>query len=88
MLESKIEAAFVKRVKELGGVAEKYTSPGSRAVPDRLVMFPGGKILFVELKAPGKKPTPLQLRDHEKRRALGFTVLVIDSLEAVRAFTF
>lgn len=88
MLESKIEAAFVKRVKELGGVAEKYTSPGSRAVPDRLVMFPGGKMCFVELKAPGKKPTILQQRDHDRRRAMGFQVFVIDNLEDVRAFTF
>jgi hypothetical protein len=86
MLESKIEAAFVKRVKDLGGVSEKFTSPNKRSVPDRIVMFPGGKILFVELKAPGNKPTEMQQRDHEKRRAMGFTVLVIDSLEAVRAF--
>lgn len=87
MLESKIEAAFVKRVKDLGGIAEKFVSPNKRSVPDRLVLLPGGKMLFVELKAPGKKPTELQLRDHAKRRALGFTVLVIDSLEAVRAFS-
>ena len=68
-------------------MSEKFTSPNKRSVPDRIVMFPGGKLLFVELKAPGKKPTEMQQRDHEKRRAMGFTVLVIDSLEAVRAFS-
>ena len=88
MLEKTIEAAFVKRVKDLGGVAEKYTSPNKRSVPDRIVMFPGGRMCFVELKAPGKKPTELQERDHAKRRAMGFQVFVINSMEDARAFTF
>lgn len=86
MLERDIENAFVRRVKTLGGMAEKFTSPGRRSVPDRLVTLPGGRIVFVELKAPGKKPTDNQLRDHERRKALGCDVRVIDSLEAVDAF--
>ena len=44
------------------------------------------EVIFVELKAPGKKPTPAQQRDHERRRALGFRVEVLDSIEAVDAF--
>ena len=86
MLEKTIEAYFVKRIKEIGGVAEKFTSPNKRAVPDRLVLLPSGVALFVELKAPGTKPTPLQLSDHNKRRALGFRVEVIDSKEGVDKF--
>lgn len=86
MLESAIERAFVARVKSLGGMAEKFTSPGRRSVPDRLVTLPGGVIIFVELKRPGGKPTVAQLRDHERRRALGCDVRVIDSMEAVDAF--
>lgn len=86
VLERDVEKALVKRVKELGGMAEKFTSPAKRSVPDRLVLLPGGEIYFVELKAPGKKPTEKQLLDHERRRALGFTVLVIDSVEAANAF--
>lgn len=86
MLESAIERAFVARVKSLGGIAEKFTSPGRRSVPDRLVTLPGGVIIFVELKRPGGKPTVAQLRDHERRLALGCDVRVIDSLEAVDAF--
>lgn len=86
MLESAIERAFVARVKSLGGMAEKFTSPGRRSVPDRIVTLPGGVIIFVELKRPGGKPTVAQLRDHERRRALGCDVRVIDSLEAVNAF--
>lgn len=86
MLERDIERAFVARVRALGGMADKFTSPGKRSVPDRLVTLPGGRVLFVELKAPGKKPTPGQLKDHARRRALGCDVRVIDTLEAVRAF--
>jgi hypothetical protein len=56
-------------------------------VPDRIVTLPGGRIIFVEVKAPGKKPTELQHRDHERRRALGCDVRVIDSMEDARAFT-
>lgn len=86
MLEKKIEAALCKRVKELGGLCEKFTSPGKRSVPDRVVILPNNRIIFVELKAPDKKPTELQLKDHEKRRALGCDVRVIDSLEGANAF--
>lgn len=83
MRESVIEAYLVRRIKELGGMADKFVSPGKRSVPDRLVTLPGGRIVFVELKAPGKKPTENQLRDHERRRSLGCEVLVLDSKEAI-----
>ena len=86
MLEKTIEAALVKRVKELGGMAEKFVSPGRRSCPDRLVTLPEGRIIFVELKAPGCRPTPKQAADHERRRSLGCDVRVIDSLEGVDAF--
>lgn len=86
MLEKTIEAAFVKRVKELGGMAEKFIS-GRRSVPDRLVTLPDNVIIFVELKAPGKKATVLQELDHERRRALGCDVRVINTMEDARAFT-
>ena len=86
MLEREVENTLVKRVKELGGTCEKFTSPGRRSVPDRLVTLPGGKIVFVELKAPGKKPTEKQLRDHQRRRDLGCDVRVIDNKEDANAF--
>jgi len=87
MLEKDIERALCKRVKLLGGLCEKFVSPGRRSVPDRIVTLPGGSIVFVELKAPDKKPTLLQERDHETRRRLGCRVLVIDSMEAANAFS-
>lgn len=88
MLERKIEQALVYRVKELGGTCEKFVSPGRRSVPDRLVTLPGGKVIFVELKAPGNKPTEAQLRDHARRRALGCDVRVIDNMDDVDAFPY
>ena len=86
MLESVIEAALVKRIKALGGKCEKFTSPGRRSVPDRIVTLPGGRIVFVEIKAPGKKSTPKQAADHESRRNFGCDVRVIDNVEEAKAF--
>jgi len=85
-LEKDVEAALVRRVKALGGLCEKFTSPGRRSVPDRVVTMPNGKIIFVELKRPRGKPTEAQLKDHAKRRDLGCDVRVIDNLEDARAF--
>lgn len=87
MLEKFIEAALVKRVKALGGTCEKFTSPGRRSVPDRIVTLPGGRIVFVEVKAPGKEPTELQDRDHERRREMGCEVVVINNIKDANAFS-
>ncbi|WPS86481.1 VRR-NUC domain-containing protein [Brevibacillus halotolerans] len=86
MREKDIEAYLRKQVKSIGGRAYKFESPGNAGVPDRLVLFPGGRAAFVELKAPGKKPTALQLAQGKKISGLGFTVLVIDSKEGVDEF--
>lgn len=85
-LEKDVEAALVRRVKALGGLCEKFTSPGRRSVPDRIITMPNGQIVFVELKRPGQKPTDAQLKDHERRRVLGCDVRVIDNKEDARAF--
>lgn len=84
--ESKIEGALRDRVKSLGGLAVKFNSMSLSGVPDRIILMPGGVIRFVELKSPGKKPTELQSRVHGIFRALGFSVEVIDSLEAAKGW--
>jgi hypothetical protein len=90
--ESDIEKHLVKRVKELGGEVRKVQWIGRNGAPDRLVMLPGTgnwphnqhwQTLWIELKAPGQKPRPNQLREHEKMRAMGQRVMVIDSIEGV-----
>ncbi|EGS3388443.1 VRR-NUC domain-containing protein [Salmonella enterica subsp. enterica serovar Mikawasima] len=77
--ENLIEKHLVAEVKKAGGVAYKFVSPGHRSVPDRIVLLPGGRIVFVECKAPGKSPRADQLREHERLRTLGFTVAVLAS---------
>lgn len=82
MLERDIEAYLVKRVKLLGGEVRKVAWVGRRGAPDRLVMLPQCS-MWVELKAPGQKPRPSQVREHERMRALGQQVLVVDSIAGV-----
>lgn len=79
MLEKTIEMQLVKTVKQMGGKAVKFMSPGLDGMPDRLVLLPNGKMAFAEVKAPGKKPRALQLARHEMLRRLGFKVYVLDS---------
>jgi hypothetical protein len=77
--ESAIEATLVSAVKALGGLALKLVSPGLVGVPDRMILSRNGKVLFVEVKAPGRKPTVIQQRRHEQLRDLGFSVRIVDS---------
>ena len=63
MLEKQIERKLVREVKNLGGVAYKFISPGSSGVPDRIVILPGENPIFVELKTEVGKVT-----DFHKRR--------------------
>lgn len=79
MREKDIERKLVRVVRESGGLALKFVSPGMAGVPDRLLLFPGGKVAFAEVKAPGEKPRPLQVHRIEQLRALGFYVYVVDS---------
>ena len=60
MREKMIETRLVKAVKKSGGICPKFVSPGTDGMPDRLVLMPAGRPGFVEVKAPGKKPGPLQ----------------------------
>lgn len=83
MQEKETEQKLVKAVKALGGIAPKFVSPGFDGMPDRLVLLPGGVMAFAELKAPGKKPRPLQLSRHRLLRKLGFKVYVIDAPEQI-----
>ena len=74
---------LVKAVKSMGGLAPKFVSPGLDGVPDRLVLLPGGKIAFIELKAPGETLRPLQVRRKRQLEALGFLVYCIDGPEQI-----
>lgn len=83
-LESAIEDRLRKRVKLLGGLCLKFVSPGQNGVPDRIILLPGGRVVFAELKAPGKRERKLQLFVQGLIRKLGFTVIpTVDSYDRV-----
>ena len=83
MREKEIETYLREKVRNAGGRAYKFVSPGNDGVPDRMVCLPGGRVVFVELKAPGKPPRPLQIHQMGLLKQLGFRVEVIDSKEQV-----
>lgn len=83
MREKAIEHDLVMEVRRVGGLALKFVSPGFAGVPDRLVLLQGGKMGFVEVKAPGKHPRPLQDARHRLLRRLGFKVYVLHDAEQI-----
>lgn len=84
--ESKIERTLVMVVLSQNGTPVKIQGVGNKSMPDRMCLFPGGKIWFVETKKPGKKPDPLQLFTHAKLREMGFKVSVIWNGEQLKQF--
>lgn len=83
MREKTIEHKLLTETKKIGGLALKFISPNFDGMPDRLILLPCGKIAFAELKAPGKKPRPLQTARHKALMKLGFRVYVIDKAEQI-----
>lgn len=83
MREKETERKLVRSVKRVGGICPKFVSPGMDGMPDRMILLQGGKIGFVEVKAPGRKPRILQERRHRQLRNLGFPVFVLDDPEQI-----
>ena len=73
--EAVVERRLVRVVEELGGVAVKLIQ--GEGLPDRLVLLPGGRAVFVELKKPkGGAVAPLQVLRHRRLDELGFGTVV------------
>lgn len=83
--EKQIETYLRDQLKKIGGIAMKFVSPGHAGVPDRIVIF-NSQVIFVELKAPGKEPSPLQKATHTMLRSKGVRVEIIDSKEQIKNF--
>ena len=83
MREKSIEQKLVKAVKSAGGICPKLVCPGFDGMPDRMVLLPCGRLGFVEVKAPGRKPRALQISRHELLTHLGFRVYVLDDPEQI-----
>ena len=84
--EKVVERKLVELVKINGGMCIKLLCDQLIGLPDRMCLFPGHKIVFVELKTTGRKPKLIQAYMHNKLRALGFRVEVIDTVESVINF--
>ena len=80
MREKTIEQKLTRAVKARGGICPKLVCPGMAGMPDRLVLLPDGKLGFVEVKAPGEKPRPLQTARHRILEWLGYRVYVLDDV--------
>ena len=83
MREKTVEQKLVKAVKNRGGICPKLVCPGFDGMPDRLVLLPDGKVGFVEVKAPGEQPRPIQLARHRVLQKLGFRVFVLDDPQQI-----
>ena len=83
MKEKHIEQTLTRTVRQYGGLCPKWVSPGLDGVPDRIILLPGGRMAFAEVKAPGKKPRPLQTARIRQLEALGYKVYIIDSKEQI-----
>jgi len=83
MKETVIEKRLIKEIEKIGGKALKFVSPGMTGVPDRIVLLPLGNTIFIEIKAPGEKPSPMQKYRAKQFRALGFDVRCIDSVKSI-----
>ena len=81
--EKAIEAYLVRKVKDLGGVCLKYSNPGVVGYPDRVVLLPGGFVVWVELKSKGRKPNRVQQLRIDQLRAMGHNVAVVDGKDQV-----
>lgn len=83
MRESDIESYLVAQAASRGGQVRKVRWIGRNGAPDRVVMLPGGRVIWVELKAPGQKAKPHQAREHARMQAMGQLVAVVDSFDGV-----
>lgn len=86
MRESVIEARLVKEIKKLGGLCYKFTSPGAPGVPDRIIILPGGLVVFVELKTEIGRLAKIQKWQIEELRKRGADVRVLKGMDQVKAF--
>lgn len=84
--ESKLDRKLREYAEDCGVLYLKFTSPGRRGVPDRLLLAPRGRMGLMELKAQGKRPGPVQARAIHQLHSLGYKVRVVDSFDQGKAF--
>jgi hypothetical protein len=86
MKESAIEAWMARAVRSRGGLCYKWVSPGTTGVPDRIVILPGGRTIYVELKTEVGRLSEIQKHIHTELRKRGADVRTLYGLDQVKAF--
>lgn len=86
MLEKNIEKFLNDNIKKLGGLTYKFVSPGNSGVPDRIIILPNGKLIFIELKTKSGRLSALQKLQIKRLRKLKQDVRVLYGLEEVKEF--
>lgn len=86
MKESRIESRLVRMVRDRGGLCYKFVSPGNPGVPDRIVITPSGRTVYVELKTEVGRLAAIQKWQHEEMRKRGADVRTLKGLDQVKAF--
>ena len=86
MRERDIEKRLVREIRKMGGEAYKWTSPGNDGVPDRIVMLPGGRLIFVELKADRGQLSPIQKVQIRRIQKLEQEVRVVRGMDGLEEF--
>lgn len=86
MTEAQIERRLTQIVRERGGLCYKFISPGNPGVPDRIVITPDGRTIYVELKTEVGRMSKIQKWQREQLRARGVDIRVLKGPEAVNEF--
>ncbi|EGQ3416640.1 VRR-NUC domain-containing protein [Staphylococcus pseudintermedius] len=86
MRESNIEKYLVRGVKKQNGLCLKWVAPGTRGVPDRIVIMPKGKTYYVEMKQPKGRTDPLQKYMHKQLEDRGHQVFTLCDKKQVDEF--
>ncbi len=84
MKESEIERWLVNQIKDLGGIADKFVSPGNPGVPDRIIVMPSGRIIFAELKTEIGRLSGIQKWQRQRYQKLGVDYRVVKGMKAAR----
>ena len=85
-MEKDIEKYLKNQIDDMGGLCLKFISPGNAGVPDRIVILPGGRVWFVELKAEGGRVRPLQIWWQKRLWAVGIPSLIIKNKVEAQVF--
>lgn len=84
MKESQIERWLCNQIKAMGGICDKFTSPSNPGVPDRIIVMPGGHVVFAELKTEVGRLSGIQKWQRERYAGVGADVRLVKGMKGAR----